>query len=95
MKKVDKYKDSIKEEIDGAMEYAENYIVYKNTNPQWASIYHEMALQELNHAENLRMIAQEAMNTISYIPEEDSEAWKKCQKKNAEKVGIVKFMLSK
>ena len=41
MKKVDNYRDHIMEELDGAMEYAENYVVYKNTHPQWAQMYHE------------------------------------------------------
>lgn len=95
MKKVDNYRNHIMEELDGAMEYAENYVVYKNTHPQWAQMYHEMASQELTHADYLRKIAQEAMNDISYIPEEDAERWKECQRNHAEKAGIIKFMLSK
>lgn len=95
MKKVDNYRNHIMDELNSAMEYAENYVVYKNTHPQWAQMYHEMSTHELTHAEYLRLIAQEAMDKISYIPEEDAESWKKCQRKHAEKVGVIKFMLSK
>lgn len=94
MKVVKERIDQIKEEIDGAMEYAEMYVVYKNTNPQWAQMYYDMSMQELGHAENLRIIAQEAMDRISYIPEEDQEKWKSKQKKHAELKAMVKLLLT-
>lgn len=95
MKYIKKRVDHIGEELGGAMEYAENYVVYKNTNPQWAQMYRDMALQELNHAENLRIIAQEAMDKVSYIPEDDAEMWKDKQRKHAEKKAMIKLLLSK
>ena len=87
--------DHIDEELNGAMEYAENYVVYKLTNPNWSQMYHDMSLQELTHAENLRVIAQEAMNKVSYIPESDAELWKDKQRQHAEKKAMIKLLLSK
>lgn len=95
MKVIKERVDHIEEEIQGAMEYAENYIVYRNTKPQWAQMYHDMAVQELNHAENLRAIAQEAMDAYSFIPEEDAEMWKDKQRAHAEKKAMVKLLLTK
>jgi hypothetical protein len=56
--------------------------------------YYDMSMQELNHAENLRVIAQEAMDRISYIPEKDQEKWKNKQKKHAEHKAMVKLLLT-
>lgn len=95
MKVVRDRVDHIDEELSGAMEYAEMYVVYKETKPQWAQKYYEMASQELQHAENLRAIAQDVMNSIAYIPESDDELWKDKQKQHAEKKAMVKLLLSK
>ena len=95
MQAIEERIDHIDEEIRGAMEYAEKYVVFKKTRPQWAQLYHDMAVQELNHAENLKDIAQEAMDEYSYIPEEDAEKWREKQKLHAEKKAMVKLLLTK
>ena len=95
MKTVHKMKCEIEEETDSAMEYAEKYLEYKNSKPNWANMYQEMAKQELTHADYLLAIATEAMSNIAWIPESDKEAFDKCQKRSMEKAAMVKLMLSR
>ena len=95
MRKVEKWIKHIEDEIHGALSYAEKYVFFKNSKPQWASMYSEMAMQELNHAENLRMIGQAMMDELAWVPEEDTQAWENSIYKAAEKVALVKMMLSK
>lgn len=95
MKKVDKYVDGICDELHGAMCYAEKYIEYKNTNPQWARMYSEMANNELSHADNLKTIGEADITALSWISDDDKEKWEKCMTKFADKYALVKLMLSK
>lgn len=44
------YNNQLKDELDGAMEYAQKAIHYKNEYPNWASMYMKMANAELDHA---------------------------------------------
>lgn len=95
MKMVDRYIEYVNEEMDGAMQYAENYVIYKTEKPQWAQMFHDMSMQELTHADYLMSMAQESIDTFSYLPEEDKERWEHCRKHRAEKDAIVRFMLAK
>lgn len=95
MKKIKRYICAIKDELEGAMEYAEKYICYKQTKPQWAKMYADMAAAELTHAHNLHTMGTEAMTELSWIPEKDKECWEHCIAKMAEKEAMVKLMLSK
>lgn len=95
MKTIHKMRCLIEDEVDSAMDYAEKYLEYKNSKPSWASMYSEMAKQELTHSEYLTTIATEAMSDIAWIPEEDKEAFDKCQKRAMEKNAMVKLMLSR
>lgn len=94
MKKIKYYIDHIKDEVCGAMEYAQKYIEYKSTHPQWAKMYSEMANAELNHAKYLHVIGAEHISSLSWVPEEDKEAWDKCTKRVTEKIVLIKLMLS-
>lgn len=95
MKKIHKMINHIKEELCGACEYAEKYIIYKNTKPEWSKMFSQMAEDELDHANALYEMGDEWASTISYVPEEDKEAWEKCKAKMAEKVAEVRLLLSK
>lgn len=95
MRKIEHYIDEIKEETCGAMEYAEKYLEYKNSNPQWSRMYSEMAEQELNHAEYLRTIGQGIMDALPWVSEDCKEAWEKCGAKMSEKAAMTRLMLSK
>lgn len=95
MKKVEHYKNMLMEEVEGAKMYAEYYIAYKNTSPQWAKMFASMARDELQHANYIETISQEAVSKMAWVPEEDQEKWERCLKKKAETVALVELMLSK
>lgn len=95
MKAVEKYIDHIREEVHDAMDYAEKYVIFKNTRPQFARMYHEMAENELTHSEYLRQIGQTMMDEYAYKPNEDVDNWNSCVKMMAEQSAIVRLMLSK
>ena len=95
MKKIHKMIKCIKEELEGAEMYAEKYIIYKTSKPEWSRMYAEMATDELDHAESLHEMGDEWMKTLSYIPEEDKEYWEHCGAKLAERTAQVKLLLTK
>jgi hypothetical protein len=95
MKSVKKYLCAVKDETDGAMEYAEQYIVNKNTHPEWAKMYNSMAEDELKHAEYLKRIGSDMINEIAYTPADDLKEWNECLAKAGETEAIVRLMLSK
>lgn len=95
MKRVCDMIDEIKDEIHSANDYAEKYIWYKSTRPEFAPMFSEMASQELAHADYLTKVGGTMLNEMTYVPEEDKEAWEKCIKKMAEKGALVKHLLTK
>lgn len=95
MHKIKNYIYHIKEELCSAMDYAENYIEYKSSNPTWARTYFEMSEQELAHAEHLKDIYAKKIESFAWVSEEDKEEWEKCMNKYSEKEALVKLMLSK
>lgn len=98
MKYIDELIEKIDDEIDGAMEYAEDSIVYKAMgNMARASQFREMAMQELNHATILRDYSiqdVEALKKVhSSLSEEDKECWERCLKKSNERMAIIRNMV--
>ena len=98
MKKLDKMKCYVCEELDGATQYAEKYIEMKAAgNTAWANKFREMANDELNHAKYMYDWFNEQMNDIKKVyelseGEEDEE--EHLHKKYADKVAHVKHMLT-
>lgn len=95
MKKVEKMICHIMDEVCGAIDYAEKYLLYQNTHPEWSKLYAKMAQEELDHADNLHTMYQEKIDQINWMPEEAKEEWEKCVRKASEKSAMVKLMLSK
>ena len=95
MKKIEWMLGNIKDEVKGAMMYAESYVMHKTTHPDFARMYAEMANQELNHADYLTTIYKAQIDSFAYVPEDDKDMWDDCLKKVAEKSAIIKLMLSK
>lgn len=95
MKMIQRYIDSMYEELNGAVEYAEYYIIYKTSAPQWAKMYQKMADDELTHAEYVRTMAQEFADNLSWISEHDKECWKHAIDHYGEMVMKAKVMLEK
>lgn len=95
LKVIKYYIDGIKDELKGALEYAEKYVCYKKENPSWAKMYADMANAELMHASYLQTMGDEHISDLSWVPQDDRDAWNSCLRCAAEKMGMVKLMLSK
>lgn len=95
MKMIERYIDSMCEELDGAKEYAEYYIIYKNAKPSWAKMYSKMAEDELTHADFVRVMAQEFVDGLTYVSEKDREYWKEAVGYFGDVTATAKLMLSK
>ncbi len=99
MKSLDKMICHISEELDGAVEYAEDYVGEKmKNNAAKASKFREMALQELTHAQNWYEWAEkhkEEIEKIMPLSVSDDEEWQHCRKLYAERVAIAKYMLDR
>ena len=95
MRKLHKMIKHVKDELCGACEYAEKYIIYKNSKPEWSRLYAEMATDEMEHATTLHKMYDEWINSLSYVKEEDAEAWEHCSARMAEKIAEVRLLLSK
>lgn len=87
--------DHVTEELDGAMEYAEMYLSNKRNNSTWSKMYSEMANAELTHAKYLINMGDEYISGLTWVPEEDDEAWSKCTAKAYERIAFIQLMLSK
>lgn len=98
MRSIKKYVDHINEEIEGAKEYAENYIEWKaRGNMQRANTYREMAQDEISHAMNIHEFAVKDIEELQkvYTPPTDMlEKWEREHKKFVEEVAHVKQILA-
>ena len=96
MKKFRKMIEHIAEELDGAVEYAEDYIGEKmKGNATKAQKFREMAMQEMQHAANWYEWAEQyssELNTIMPLSDEDLDEWDKCKHYYANKSAIIKYM---
>lgn len=72
------FHDQIKEELEGAIEYAKQAFVMKAMDPNWSKSFIEMASQELNHAGKLygmfEQFYQISSKSINEMPEYIDEA---------------------
>ena len=98
MRSIKKYVDHIEEEIEGAKEYAEQYVECKAKGDMYrANKYKDMANDELNHAMNIHEFAVKEIEQISKVytaPVEMLEKWEAAHKKYVQEVAWVKQMLS-
>ena len=97
MRKIKQYVEHIKEEVEGAKEYAEKYVECKaRGNMNRANQYKEMANDELKHAMYIHEWAVAEIAEISKVytpPVEMQEKWEHEHKKFVEDVAIVKQIL--
>lgn len=96
MKKLEKHLDHIREELEGAIEYAEDYIGEKmKGNATKAQKFREMAMQEMQHAANWYEWTEQycsELNTVMPLSDEDLDEWDKCKRYYANKTAIIKYM---
>lgn len=96
MKQIKMYVDWIDDELKGAKCYAERYVYHKAKGSQWAGKFHQMAEDELAHADVIHQIAVEEIEQLSTVfkaPQEMNDAWNKSHVDYVEKVAWVKKML--
>lgn len=98
MTRIKHLADQIKDELESAKDYAEEYLTFKaKGDAPWANRYKEMATDELKHA---NYIHERAMNEIEelrkvYTPPEDMlQKWESAHREYIEKAAWVKQMLS-
>ena len=95
---MEKMIDAIEEELEGAKNYAEKYIENKaHGNMQRASVFKEMAMDELGHAAHIYDFSSQDISHIKDVhtlPTEVEEKWEHARKRYAECVGWIKQMLS-
>lgn len=89
-----RYMNHIKEETDGAMDYAEKSVLFKQSRPQFSAWYSEMAMDELKHAEYLKNIGQAMMDEDQHA-EKYIKAWSKVVADLASKTATVNAMLAR
>ena len=95
MDKVKKMKCHLEDEAKGAKKYAEKYIFYVDSKPEWAQMYALMAKQEAEHARHLHKMYQESVNEMRWVPEDAKEEWEHCVNAMNETLALVELMLSK
>lgn len=98
MRSIQKYVEHIKEELEGAKDYAEKYVECKaKGNMHNAERYKEMAADELRHATYVHEMAVadiQELNKIFRPPVEMQETWDKAHKNYVEQVAWIKTMLA-
>ena len=97
MKVISEMVKHIDEELEGAKEYAESYLMCKAEGKSRASTFKQMAQDELNHSINLHSFAVEDIQKLKEAyqpPTEMQEMWDKSHKQYIEKVAWIKQMLA-
>ena len=98
MTRIKKLADQIKEELEGAKNYAEEALYYKSKgNGEWYSRYKSMAEDELKHAGYLhdRVVSEiEQLRNVMTPPEEMLQKWDHEHREYIEKAAWIKQMLA-
>lgn len=91
------YVEKIKDELEGAREYAEKFVEYRvKEDMHTANMYKEMAEDELRHAAFEHKMAVQAIEKMrSHItpPEDMLEKWEKAHKEYVQDAAWTKKML--
>lgn len=98
MKAIQRYVDLMTEEIESAKDYAESYLSCKSKgNTKWSTRFHDMAEDELRHANFIHEKAVEEITELKRVytpPVEMEEVWEKSHKAFVEKCAWIMQMLS-
>jgi rubrerythrin len=98
MKEIKHIVENIREELDGAEKYAKIAAKMKADNPTDASVYADMARQELGHVDNLHKMAVRAIEkyraTGATVPTAMQAVWDWEHEMMMDKVAHIKTLLS-
>ena len=97
MKIIKKLSEMIDDEIDGALEYAENAVMYKDTHEDLGRMFAELAEEELGHVGKLHDAVTEIIKKVQEsgktVPTGMVEIFEYLHKKQIEKVNETKRYL--
>lgn len=94
LKKIVWYIDHVDEETDSAAEYAEKYVLNVSWSQSWGKMYHEMAREELRHAENFVKMGDEHLAMLENVPEDSTEAWEACKRRHIRRAAEIEVILN-
>ena len=98
MKEIKHIVENIREELEGAEHYAKVAAKIKSDNPTDASVYAEMARQELGHVDNLHKMAVRAIEkqraTGAMVPPSMQAVWDWEHEMMMDKVAHIKTLLA-
>lgn len=98
MKQIAKLVNNLNEEVNDAKKYSDRYIDAKiHSNIEKSEIYHELANDELRHAELIHQLCVEEINAMRSVitpPLEMLEKWDKAHELYIEKVDAIRRMLA-
>ena len=98
MNYIDDMIDKLEEEVEGAVDYAEESIKCRaKGHTDRANRYKSMALDEISHAEAIRNFTTQDIEEIKRVytlPAEDEEKWHKAHRKFNEIIAAIKLMLN-
>ena len=98
MKIISEVVDFIKKELEGAEEYANRAILYRESHPSLARTFHEMSLAEMGHVDMLHgevaKLIEEHRRTKGDPPPAMAAIWDHEHKKLIKKANHVKVIQS-
>ena len=98
MKRIKHLADQIKDELESAKDYAEEYLTFKaKGDAPWSTRYKEMSTDELKHANYIHERVMNEINELKKVytpPEEMMEKWEHEHREFIEKTAWIKQMLA-
>ena len=98
MTRIKHLTDQIKDELESAKDYAEEYLTYKaKSNSEWAARYKDMATDELKHAGYIhdRVVSEiDQLKAVMTPPEDMLDKWNHEHREYIEKVAWIRQMLA-
>ena len=97
MREIKEIAAFIIDEVDGCLEYAKAAVFYKNSRPDLANLYYNLATVELTHVQKLHVEAEklvaEAESKNKEYPASMRDSWDKKHKKALEKANKANVYL--
>ena len=98
MTRIKHLTDQIKDELESAKDYAEEYLTYKaKGNSEWAARYKDMATDELKHAGYIhdRVVSEiDQLKAVMTPPEDMLDRWNHEHREYIEKAAWIRQMLA-
>lgn len=94
MREIKEIAAFINDEVDGVLEYAKAAVYYKDTNPELATLYNQLATVEYGHVQKLHTLAakliESAENKKIDYPQAMRDKWDEQHKASIAKMAEAK-----